>query len=257
MLEKLYNMFLSDKMDLKERLFRIIMIVGTTAVGLAILQGLTLVTSDGLMWIYAIMFCSFVVAFISSFRFKNFEFASLLIGIVIIVIALPFIFFKGGGINSGSSVWLVLGIIYVFLMYSGKMLVFFTILTLLIDVCCYFFAYHFPDSVIELATRFEVHFDSAFAVLIVGLTTGVLLKFQSRIFEREKKLNDKRKVELEAISKSKDIFFASMSHEIRTPINSIVGLNELILRENPSEEIPNHRSPLQSPKGRRQALSLL
>ena len=45
------------------------------------------------------------------------------------------------------------------------------------------------------------------------------------------------KKELEIIGKSKDSFFASMSHEIRTPINSIIGLNELILRENPSEEV--------------------
>ena len=38
MWKNLYQKLLSDEMDIKERLFRIIMVVGTVAVGVAILQ---------------------------------------------------------------------------------------------------------------------------------------------------------------------------------------------------------------------------
>ena len=123
MLKKLFNKFLSDEIDMKERLFRIILIVGTVAVAAAIIQGLTLVNALNLMLVYSVMFFAFVAAFISTFVFHNTRFASILIGVVIIVIALPFIFFKGGGINSGSATWMCMGIFYVFLMFTGKKLV--------------------------------------------------------------------------------------------------------------------------------------
>ena len=246
MWKNLYHKILSNEMDIKERLFRVILIVGTIAVGVAILQGLTLVNANNLMWIYCIMFFCFILAFIATFRYKNIDFSSVLIGVVIIFIALPFIFFKGGGINSGSAIWMTLGLFYVFLMFRGRRRMVFLALALFIDVACYVLAYFKPSYVVELATRFEIHFDSLFAVIVVGLTIGVILEFQIKVFERERKINEQQKEELEALSKSKDAFFASMSHEIRTPINSIIGLNELILREDPSEEIQGYAKNIQN-----------
>lgn len=246
MIKKLYEKFFNDEMDIKERLFRIILIVGTIAVTLAIFQGFTLINAGDLMWIYVLMFTAFIVAFIATFRYRNIGFSSVLIGIVIIYIALPFIFFKGGGINSGSALWMTMGLFYVFLMFKGKVRTLFLIMTILIDTSCYIYAYYNPDVIVELATRFEIHFDSWFAVLVVGLTIGIILEFQIRLFERERRRNKRQQEELENLSKSKDKFFASMSHEIRTPINSIIGLNELILRENPSEEIQGYAKNIQN-----------
>ncbi len=55
---------------------------------------------------------------------------------------------------------------------------------------------------------------------------------------------EKKNIELEtAMTEAKkatharDLFLANMSHEIRTPINTILGLNELILRESQEENI--------------------
>ena len=56
MLGKLYQLLFNEKMDIKERLFRIILLSGTVAVSLAILQGLTLVNAQNLMLIYGVMF---------------------------------------------------------------------------------------------------------------------------------------------------------------------------------------------------------
>lgn len=246
MIRKLYQRFFNDEMDIKERLFRIILIVGTIAVTLAILEGLTLVNAGNLMLVYVLMFIAFIVAFVATFRYRNIKFSSVLIGIVIICIALPFIFFKGGGINSGSALWMTMGIFYVFLMFRGMTRNLFLTLTLLIDASCYVYAYYHPEVIEELATRFEIHFDSLFAVLVVGLTIGIILEFQMRLYERERRINKHQQEELEALNKSKDNFFASMSHEIRTPINSIIGLNELILRENPSEEIQGYAKNIQN-----------
>ena len=188
MLGKLYQVLFNEKLDIKERLFRIILLSGTVAVGLAILQGLTLVNAQNLMLIYGIMFVTFVSAFILTFKYRNMELSSTILGLVIVVLVLPFIFLKGGGVNSGAGLWLCLGIFYVFIMFSGKKLLFFLTLTLLIDISCYVGAYINPEMVEELATPFEKHFDSIFAVIIVGLTVGSVLKFQLRLFERERKI---------------------------------------------------------------------
>lgn len=246
MLKKVYKAVFGEEMELKEKLFRVILIIGTLAIGMAILQGLTLVSASNLMAIYLLMFVAFVSAFILTFKFRNIDLSATILGLAIILVALPFIFLKGGGVNSGSGLWMCLGIFYVFIMFTGKKLYFFLILTLLTDIGCYVIAYNFPEQVVELATPLEKHFDSAFAVIVVGITVGVIMKFELQVFERERMIKEQQQEELKAMSKSKDIFFASMSHEIRTPINSIVGLNELILRENPSNEIQGYARNIQN-----------
>lgn len=55
-------------------------------------------------------------------------------------------------------------------------------------------------------------------------------------FKLTTKLENARK-EADAANQSKSLFLAKMSHEIRTPINAIIGMNEMILREEDREEI--------------------
>ena len=44
----------------------------------------------------------------------------------------------------------------------------------------------------------------------------------------------------------KSQFLAQMSHEIRTPINAVLGMNEMILRENEDEDIREYAENIQS-----------
>ncbi len=58
-------------------------------------------------------------------------------------------------------------------------------------------------------------------------------------------VHDLRKINMEKqhaidISEAKTKFLASMSHEIRTPINAILGMNEMILRENNDKAIEEY-----------------
>ena len=50
------------------------------------------------------------------------------------------------------------------------------------------------------------------------------------------KLENARK-DADAANRSKSLFLAKMSHEIRTPINAIIGMNEMILREEDRQDI--------------------
>lgn len=74
----------------------------------------------------------------------------------------------------------------------------------------------------------------SFLLLMAALKTG------QDILEIEEK-----KKQAILASESKEKFLANMSHEIRTPINTVIGMNEMILRENQNEEIQEYARNIQ------------
>ena len=60
-------------------------------------------------------------------------------------------------------------------------------------------------------------------------------ELEKKNIELENAMIDARKA-----SRARDVFLANMSHEIRTPINTMLGLNELILRESQDETIRSY-----------------
>ena len=80
--------------------------------------------------------------------------------------------------------------------------------------------------------------------MVIGL--GFLLAFV--VIQQ---VDELRRVNIEKqrmidISESKTRFLASMSHEIRTPINAILGMNEMILRENKDKTVQEYSRSIKS-----------
>ena len=63
------------------------------------------------------------------------------------------------------------------------------------------------------------------------LLAAVLSMLTVRPFVRMQGVLLEEKVRAESANRAKSDFLANMSHEIRTPINAVLGINELILRE--------------------------
>lgn len=171
--------------------------------------------------------------------------ASWLLAISANVIFFPALFINSGGTESGMPVWFVLGLVYIFLLFEGRDFWIAMTLSLLAFLGTYLFAYYRPELVPD-STRFYSFSDSFIALICVSLFIGIILKLQSRTYEQEKQLAEAQKREVEQIARSKDTFFANMSHEIRTPINTIIGLNEMILREDISDEIAENAINIQN-----------
>ena len=81
---------------------------------------------------------------------------------------------------------------------------------------------------------------------VVQIALGVALLYTRYKSGRRILESEAQKKELEGLSQAQNTFFSNMSHEIRTPINTIIGLNEMILREEISDEVAQDAANIQS-----------
>ena len=73
---------------------------------------------------------------------------------------------------------------------------------------------------------------SYFVILLLSLFVAAILSLSTvRPFVRMQGNLLEEKVRAESANRAKSDFLANMSHEIRTPINAMLGMNEMILRE--------------------------
>lgn len=246
MWQKLLQLINSTEYDLKERMLRSIILIGELACIFASVEiFLVMDVNDIMLTIIMLMILFMIGIFFVTFKYKRYELASTLLGGVIIFLVMPPMFILSGGIESGASVWLGLGVLYIFVMFSGwKMYLFLAACTVTYAVTFYF-AYAYPQYIVEMPSVEIAHFDAWFSVLVVGTMGGVILKAHMNVFEKEHALNIQQKEELQNNQNSRNVFFANMSHEIRTPINTIIGLNEVILRESQNQQIKEYARDIQ------------
>lgn len=223
-----------EKYSSRERIFRMIILAGFTLSILAIVVSAKIGNLFETLFPLLVMFVSMSIGMLLTFRYDKLDVASVLVAIALNGCAFPTMFFLCGAIESGASVWFVLGIIYLFMMYRGPQLIILLLLSVVVDIFTYLVAYMRPEYVVPMESRSAIYIDSLFAVLATGLTCGAIILFFMRQYEQERAVVIKQNKELEEASDSKNASFARISHEIRTPINTIVGLNEMVLRENPS-----------------------
>lgn len=246
MIKRIYEMIAGKEIEIKERFFRILLALGTVVFALAVLEEAVL---HGFSWLMVALLVSLAIMLYSgylTFMAEKTDIATILLGILLIFFLLPLVFLGYGGVGGGAEIWLVLGMAYVTLMFHGKRLIVFAILAIGVDIALYSATYFYPEFAEKLVVHENTFFDTMFSMLLVGITISAILKFQINMYDKEWKKVKKRTKELELLGRSKDTFFANMSHEIRTPINTIIGLNEMILREGASEEIMENAIDIQN-----------
>ncbi|WP_051689089.1 DegV family protein [Butyrivibrio sp. AE2032] len=72
---------------------------------------------------------------------------------------------------------------------------------------------------------------------VFQVVMGIIMSYTRFRLNEQLVTAERQRKEIVMLNKSQNSFFSNMSHEIRTPINTIIGLNEMILREDVSEEV--------------------
>lgn len=235
MLKKLIELTEGGNYGFRERMFRTIILVSGVAAVVGIVEILFIMELDNVLVPFlVIMFAVMGVSLFMAFKHNRTDVAAILVGLIIIVMIFPVMFCLSGGIESGATIWLALGVMYIFIMFTGKKFTFFMVLCLLTYLVTYIAAYNFPQLLVPMRSKSMVYFDSFFSIFAVGIIAGLFVKLNMKVFEKEHELAVAQKEELVKAGSARNVLFANMSHEIRTPINTIIGLNEMIIRENPS-----------------------
>ncbi len=245
---KIYEREVNDwkNFTIRQRLFYVIVIIAT---GLCIINSVeTFLITDSLTLRIFMVVTLLVVAigmWVSLIR-KKVKVMSIVIFAVLNLIVYPCVFYMEGGMQSGSVMWFLLGYFYVFLMFDGPLFWICLVATIGCDLYVYISSYIHPEWVQPPMNRFAGTFDSIFSLVIIGIFIGILLRVEMHLYDDARKLAEHRAEELEKNASSRNHLFAGMSHEIRTPINTIMGLNELILRSDADESVKEYANDIEN-----------
>lgn len=231
--------------DFAERLYLILTLVAEVTVFIAFIGDI--ITKENRLEIAVLAATLILVPVIAlvSLKINKIKLAVRFISICLVVAILPSLFFFGGGVEGGGVIWMIFAFMYVGLVLRGRWRnVLFALITLL-TLGCYVAGYYYPE-LVYTHTKGMFYVDSFISLVLVGILCFVMTWVQGRIFTEENKRAQKEKERAEELTRAQNRFFSSMSHEIRTPINSILGLNELILRDqDASEDVVRDASGIQ------------
>ncbi|MCR5121170.1 MAG: DegV family EDD domain-containing protein [Ruminococcus sp.] len=234
-----------ENRPMQERLF---MLLGSLALAaMAAIVVIGLITGDDpvdLMTISA-CFAVFLILMLIAGKTKKYGPVSVIVSFILIFVLMPVTFFSGGGIQGGAPMWFIFSSMCITMIVNGKGKF---VLLLLNDIsagACCFVAYQKPE-LLSPHTDKACYIDSFISIVFVGLILSLMVGFEILTLKREKERSDDQRRKIADLNKAQSRFFSSMSHEIRTPINTIIGLDEMILREDISEEVADDARNIQS-----------
>ncbi len=172
----------------------------------------------------------------------NTEAVATLIALMQVLIIIP-VFVSMGGFSLGSTIWFALSALYITIVIeSGIKYLLYAVEAFMAAFMHYYF-YAFASARVHTLADYVACYIGVFLVcLMIVLMVMYEINLQKKTAEKAML----QAAEIEELNRAQNRFFSSMSHEIRTPINTIIGLNEMILREDISDEVADDARNIQS-----------
>ena len=243
--ERLRKMMYNPMRDFQERVFLLQIIIAEVVVGLVLIGDILL--KEDIIEVIALavaLVFSPLVAYLS-LRYHKIQLGSIVIASSVIFGILPVIFIRGGGLYGGAVIWFSFAYLYIGMLVTGIWRRIMLILLTLMAVAEYYVGYNYPDRIEPHDTKM-FYLDSLVSVILVGIVIFIMVWFITKIFIAENSRAKDEADKVEALRLAQNRFFSNMSHEIRTPINTIIGLNEMILREDINDEVAEDAANVQS-----------
>ena len=214
----------------EERTFIMLSLIGVSAMIIALF--FDILGKESTVEIITIIAGIIAIPFIVtlSVRFNKIRVGSMVSVCALVFGIIPVTFFFGGGTTGGGIFWIIFAYMFIGMSLSGQSRI--VMMTILTAIGVFeFWAAHYRSEWIYPHTINMIYMDMLVSLLLVGICMYLMLAYQKSIFVEESKRAHEEARRAEELNRSQNRFFSSMSHEIRTPINSILGLNELILRD--------------------------
>lgn len=148
------------------------------------------------------------------------------------------LFFEMGGMEGSMTFFFTFGIVFVFLMFRGVLLVIMETLQVAFYTFLCIYSIRHPESVTPFESMETRYIDQISGILLAGLAIGLIFMVYIAQYRKQQRL-------AEQASLAKSRFLAGMSHEIRTPINMMMGMNEMIIRESDNDTIKEYAANAQ------------
>ncbi len=243
--KKIKEFLFDESADIQKRLFVLVSVISLGALCMAFVESI-LIGEDFIdLMVIALAFFVCVSIVSAAIKYDKLIPAAYSIAVVLIFILLPGSFFSGGGIHGGTPLWCVFCALYLSMVLKGRARNILLTCEAVVVMVCYYIGYNYPELVAK-HTIFMAYLDSFVSLVLVSFMTTVLVGFEVSVYRKKNKRSEEQREEIDALVQAQNRFFSSMSHEIRTPINTIIGLNEMILREDISDEVAEDANNIQA-----------
>ena len=244
-IKRLKYYLLDEREDLQDRLFVLLTIIALAGMLLASVGGLIIGENPVSLFATLGAFVLFSIIVYIGYRKHNIRISINILAVLLVFFFFPIVFFTSGGVYGGSPLWFVFAILYIGMIMRGALRIIFLVCEFIIAGLCYYLQYTRPELVVPHTVN-EFYGDSLGSFIIVSIILSLLFSFQTFAYRRENKITRSQRDDIDSLRKAQNRFFSSMNHEIRTPINTIIGLNEMILREDISDEVAEDARNIQS-----------
>lgn len=146
-----------------------------------------------------------------------------------LLVIVPYLYMgtEGGGIMSGMPIWMVLGLLMIFLFTKVICFIISFSITLSVYIGCIVYTYLFMQDKLGNLDELYYYQDNIMAIVAVSVSCGMIIKYHQKLEDRSKQKIEQEKLNAQNANEAKSRFLTNMSHDIRTPMNAIIGMTEM------------------------------
>jgi signal transduction histidine kinase/response regulator of citrate/malate metabolism len=164
-------------------------------------------------------------------RFGEYRLASYALSFISCFLIFPLMFFTTGYIYNGGPVIMASAVVLTFFLVDDRGVWIMVLLELVYYGFIFKFCFEHREMLSYYLERNCTFPEKVMNFLFGCLVPVLIVSYQTVLFEKIKLKKEQSYISIRNSELSKIRFLANMTHEIRNPMNAIVGMNELILKE--------------------------
>lgn len=187
---------LIENCDLWQQLLNIAVVIALVGGVISIILSLAVDNSPIAIAAFAVTIVFAGICLIISLKSKDVIYAACFFCIVAEFILFPFMYFTSGGFHGGMPIWMLLGLVISWVVIRRKILFVIYGLGLVFECACIIYSEHHPKSIIEFPSEHAVAMDVIQSLALVSLIIGLIIKYQSRAYEKKQQELDEANARL-------------------------------------------------------------